>query len=70
MIFETLKILEKRQGEMINFAKNVALLGGAMALMGVEELWPASVSIGQPTRMERARRFIERARATRWADDH
>jgi len=26
---------EKRQGEMINFAKNMALLGGALALMGV-----------------------------------
>src|SRR5437868_1751362 len=36
---------ERRAGEMINFTKNVALLGGAMALMGVEEPWPASVPI-------------------------
>jgi putative oxidoreductase len=27
---------EKRQGEMINFSKNMALLGGSLALMGVE----------------------------------
>lgn len=54
---------EKRQGEMINFFKNVALLGGAMALMGVEEPWPVSVPIGQPTAIERARRFVKRAAA-------
>lgn len=28
---------EKRQGEMINFTKNMALLGGSLALMGVED---------------------------------
>jgi uncharacterized membrane protein YphA (DoxX/SURF4 family) len=33
----------KRMNEMIHFSKNLALLGGAMALMGVEEPWPASV---------------------------
>lgn len=53
----------KRQGEMINFMKNVALLGGAIALMGIEEPWPASVPIGQPTAIERARRFVKRPRA-------
>jgi putative oxidoreductase len=28
---------EKRQQEMINFSKNMALLGGSLALMGVED---------------------------------
>ncbi len=32
---------------MINFSKNMALLGGALALMGVEEPWPASVPVGR-----------------------
>jgi putative oxidoreductase len=54
---------EKKQGEMINFTKNVALLGGALALMGIEEPWPVSVSLGQPTRIERARRFMKSPRA-------
>ncbi len=34
--------------DMINFTKNTALVGGAMALMGVEEPWPASVSVLAP----------------------
>jgi putative oxidoreductase len=34
---------EQRMNEMINFSKNMALLGAALALMGVEEPWPASV---------------------------
>jgi putative oxidoreductase len=38
---------EKRMNEMIHFSKNVALLGGALALMGVEEPWPASVPVGE-----------------------
>jgi putative oxidoreductase len=33
----------QRMNDMINFSKNLALLGGALALMGVEEPWPASV---------------------------
>lgn len=33
----------RRQSDQINFAKNMALPGAALALMGVEE-WPASVS--------------------------
>jgi putative oxidoreductase len=37
----------QRMNEMINFGKNMALIGGALALMGVDEPWPASVSIGQ-----------------------
>ncbi len=47
----------QRMNEMINFTKNMALLGGAVALMGVEEPWPASVPIAQPSAIERLRRF-------------
>jgi uncharacterized membrane protein YphA (DoxX/SURF4 family) len=35
------------QNNMVNFMKNAALAGGALALMGVEEPWEASVSVGQ-----------------------
>lgn len=38
----------QRQTEMINFTKNMALLGGALTMMGVEEPWEASVPIAQP----------------------
>jgi len=47
----------QRQNDMINFMKNVALLGAALALMGVEEPWPVSVPVGQPEPAERIRRF-------------
>jgi putative oxidoreductase len=33
----------QKQNNMIHFMKNLALAGGALALMGVEEPWPASV---------------------------
>ena len=54
---------EQRQGEMINFMKNLALLGGALALMGVEEPWPASLPIAQanPSVIERAKSFTRGA---------
>jgi len=50
----------QRMNDMINFSKNVALLGGALALMSVEEPWPASVPVAQPARVERLRRFVRR----------
>ena len=50
----------QRMNDMINFSKNVALLGGALALMSVEEPWPASVPVAQPGRVERLRRFGRR----------
>jgi putative oxidoreductase len=37
----------QRMNEIANFTKNVALLGAALALMSVEEPWPASVPIGR-----------------------
>jgi putative oxidoreductase len=51
----------QRQNDMINFAKNLALLGGATALMAVEEPWPASVPVAQPGAKQRLRRFAQRA---------
>src|SRR6266480_3172548 len=46
--------------DMINFTKNLALMGGAAALMAVEEPWPLSVQVAQPGRIERARKFFRR----------
>jgi len=43
----------QRMNEMVHFSKNLALLGGALALMGMDEPWPASVPIGQKELMER-----------------
>ena len=37
---------EARQSEQINFAKNAALLGAALALAAVEEPWPLAISAG------------------------
>jgi len=51
----------RRSGEMINFSKNMALLGSALALMGVEEPWPASVPVAQPGAVERARDLARQA---------
>lgn len=38
----------QRMNDMINFGKNLALLGAALAFMAVEEPWPASVPVAQP----------------------
>ena len=46
----------QRMNDMINFSKNLAMLGAALALMAVEEPWPVSVPVAQPTVTERARR--------------
>jgi uncharacterized membrane protein YphA (DoxX/SURF4 family) len=43
----------QRMNEMINFTKNLALLGGALALLGVDEPWPVSVPISQKEIEER-----------------
>jgi putative oxidoreductase len=37
----------QRMNEMVHFSKNLALLGSALALMGIDEPWPASVPVGQ-----------------------
>lgn len=46
----------QRQNEMINFMKNMALAGGALALMGVDEPWEASVPAGQHTLANKLRK--------------
>lgn len=53
----------QRQGEMINFAKNMAMAGAALALLGVEEPWEASVPIAQPKGLARLRAAGRRLRA-------
>jgi putative oxidoreductase len=45
----------QRMMQTINFTKNMALLGAALALMSVEEPWPASVAHERPTVMERVK---------------
>ena len=34
---------QRRQNELINFTKNMALVGAALAMMQIEEPWPASI---------------------------
>ena len=36
----------QKQNNMVHFMKNMALLGGALSLLGVDEPWPASVQSG------------------------
>jgi len=48
---------QQRQNEIINFSKNMALAGAALALAGVDEPWPASLSRKEPEEhFERGRR--------------
>ena len=49
---------EQRMNDMINFTKNIALAGGAMALMGVEEPWPASVPVTKRKPSHRVKQFL------------
>ena len=46
----------QRMNDMINFTKNMAMLGAALALMGVEEPWPVSVPVAQPDTFGRVRK--------------
>lgn len=36
----------RKMQEMIHFSKNIALLGSALTLMGIEEPWPVSLGCG------------------------
>ncbi len=47
---------QQRQNDLINFSKNMALAGATLALAGVEEPWPVSLSQKRPTAMQRIRR--------------
>ena len=51
---------QQRQNDMINFAKNMALLGAGLSLMAVEEPWPASVPVAQPDDLRSKLRMIRR----------
>jgi uncharacterized membrane protein YphA (DoxX/SURF4 family) len=51
---------QRKQAEMINFTKNMALLGGALALMGVEEPWPVSAPVAQPSRGSKLLKMVRR----------
>lgn len=50
---------DRKMQEMINFSKNMALLGSALALGGVEEPWPLSVPTERPNRVVR---IVKKAR--------
>jgi putative oxidoreductase len=58
--FWSIEDQNQRMNEMVNFTKNMALLGAALALMGVEEPWEASIPIAQPSKAEQVSRFIRR----------
>jgi uncharacterized membrane protein YphA (DoxX/SURF4 family) len=47
----------ERQQNLYHFIKNAALAGGALALMGVEEPWEASVSTGAPKVAKKLRKI-------------
>src|SRR5262249_16380715 len=49
---------EQRMNDMNNFTKNMALAGGAIALMGVEEPWPVSAPLLQSKPRNRGKRFL------------
>jgi putative oxidoreductase len=54
---------QQRQNEMAHFMKNIAMLGGVMALMAMEEPWPLSLPIGQPSRLEQVKKYVRRVAA-------
>ena len=50
---------QQRMNDTINFMKNLALAGAAMAMAGVEEPWPASVpELKKANPIKRAKRFL------------
>jgi hypothetical protein len=51
---------QQRMNDMVNFSKNMALLGAGLALMAVEEPWPASVPVAQPDDLRSNLRVMRR----------
>jgi putative oxidoreductase len=51
---------QQRMNDEINFFKNMALVGGAVALAGVEEPWPVSVPVAQPPKLQRIVRAVRK----------
>lgn len=54
---------DEKMNEMINFTKNMALAGGALSLMGVDEPWEASVPIERRTLAGTVKKFGRRIAA-------
>jgi uncharacterized membrane protein YphA (DoxX/SURF4 family) len=54
---------ETRNTNMIMFMKNMALAGAALALLGVEEPWEASLQSGKPSLGDKVRRIGRRIAA-------
>ncbi len=52
---------QRRMQDMIDFSKNAALLGGALALMSIEEPWPASVPAQKTSTTTKLRRIARQA---------
>ena len=50
----------QRMNDMIHFTKNLALLGAALTLMGIEEPWAVSVSAGRGARSNRVLDFARK----------
>jgi putative oxidoreductase len=53
----------QRRNDMIHFAKNMALLGATLSLMGVDEPWPASVPVAKPAPHQRVLQFARKLAA-------
>ncbi|MGB2606629.1 MAG: DoxX family protein [Candidatus Sulfotelmatobacter sp.] len=53
----------ERSKNMIDFMKNAALAGGALALMGVDEPWEASIPVDRPTLADKVRKVGRRLAA-------
>lgn len=52
---------QQRMNDQVNFTKNMAL-GAALALMAVEEPWPASLQVAQPKSLRRLGKLVGRGR--------
>lgn len=61
--FWRIKEPNQKMNDMINFSKNLALLGGTLALMSVTEPWPASVPVAQRGKLEGVRRELRQRMA-------
>ena len=53
----------ERMNNLANFAKNLALAGGALALMGVDEPWEGSVPVARPSIAQRVKNIGRRLAA-------
>jgi uncharacterized membrane protein YphA (DoxX/SURF4 family) len=53
----------EKMNDMINFGKNLALAGGALALLGVDEPWEASVPVQRPRLSQRVKKMARKIAA-------